>query len=528
MRRPGKPWFALTLAVAGSLVMAGPAHASTAALQGDAIVVAAAPGETNTVTIGIQAAGIYVRDSGGVLTAGPGCTIDSSGEAACPRTGVARITVALGDGNDGESASASTGLDIPIDVDGGPGADQMKAMNAGATLNGGPGADVLVGGAGADHLIGGSGPDTLTGGDGADTIDAADAGYGDIVDCGPGNDSAGADPAIGAIPAEEALACETVTRPSLSVGGVFSGSDFTALPGVANDMTETMRPATLNTLVSDERGLVAASGCDYTVDGDLRTMLCDIRGGLDIDLGDGDDRFRGGLAAVTGGTGNDTVSLVASGSSVTGGPGNDTLAGDEGDDQTLDGGAGDDTISDRGGTGVLWGRAGRDVFRTRNGSRQDALCGPGRDRATVDWLDVVAACERYTRGDTTPRARAAATTRVSRLTTYLFQAPNGLFPKILVPVSCPRAAAAAGCRVSLAVYFNPERRADVPFRAEPLLIPAGTTRTVTLKGESFGLAGALTPRARVHTLIAIVTTDAALHTRTSLRQVTIIGSERRG
>ncbi len=524
MARARKPWFAATLAVAGLLAVAAPASASTAGLQGDTIVFTAAAGERNTVSVAIQAAGIYLRDSGNALSAGPGCALDSSNEVACPRIGVARISVTLGDGDDAQSASASTGLDLPIAVDGGPGADQLKAMNAGSTLTGGPGADVLQGANGPDALDGGSGDDTINGAAGDDTINAADGGFGDLVDCGAGNDSASVDPAIGKIAAEAATGCENVTRPALSVGGFLEGINFTALPGVANDLTVTSRPATMDTLVRDERGLVASTGCDHTTDGDLREMVCSGDAGGDFDLGDGNDRFRGGPAHVVAGAGSDSVTLIGE-SDVTGGAGNDTLTGGDGD-QKLDGGAGNDRLSDRGGFDQLIGGLGDDTFSSRDGSRDDLNCGPGRDRATVDWLDYVFACERYTRGDTSPRAAVAATTKAKTLTTFLTTVREGRFPLLKVPVSCPRAAGAAGCTVTLAVYLRTERRSDVPFHADPVVVAAGTTRTIKLPGLSFGLAGEFLPKARVPSLIAIVTTDAALHTRTSLRSVTLIGGRR--
>ena len=90
------------------------------------------------------------------------------------------------------------------------------------------------------------------------------------------------------------------------------------------------------------------------------------------------------------------------------------------------------------------------------------------------------------------------------------------------------AAASAGCAVTLSVYFRAERRGDVPFRHDPIVIPGGATRTVNLLGESFGLEKAFAGGARIPTLIAIVTTDDRLHTKTTLHPVVIKGTSKRG
>ncbi|MEA2424529.1 MAG: hypothetical protein QOH13_939, partial [Thermoleophilaceae bacterium] len=201
---------AAALALALSLAVASPAAASTASVQGDTVVFAADPGETNAVNVGVDSAGIYIRDTGAVLAAGAGCTIDSHREVTCARGGVARLNVTLGDGDDRLLGSAASGQDLFVTADGGAGGDQLKAENAGSTLDGGAGADTLTGGNGADHLIGGAGQDTLQGGDGADVLDAADADLSDLVDCGAGDDSARVDPAPSGVQAEDATACETV------------------------------------------------------------------------------------------------------------------------------------------------------------------------------------------------------------------------------------------------------------------------------------------------------------------------------
>jgi len=88
-------WLAAALAVAVSLALASPAAAVTAAVQGDAVVVTADTGETNVLSVSVDSAGIYVRDSGAVLAAGAGCTIDSHREVTCARGGITRLSLSL-------------------------------------------------------------------------------------------------------------------------------------------------------------------------------------------------------------------------------------------------------------------------------------------------------------------------------------------------------------------------------------------------------------------------------------------------
>ena len=49
------------------------------------------------------------------------------------------------------------------------------------------------------------------------------------------------------------------------------------------------------------------------------------------------------------------------------------------------------------GSDRIFGLAGNDVIRARNGFRDVVDCGPGRDIAIVDRVDVVRRCERVLR-----------------------------------------------------------------------------------------------------------------------------------
>lgn len=97
------------------------------------------------------------------------------------------------------------------------------------------------------------------------------------------------------------------------------------------------------------------------------------------------DLFRGTKAGddLRGGAGADRLSGGPGADCLTGGPGRDLLRGGPGAD-VLIGGAGRD---------VLAGGTGSDRILARDGRRDTVVCGPGRDRATVDALDRTTGCE---------------------------------------------------------------------------------------------------------------------------------------
>lgn len=103
----------------------------------------------------------------------------------------------------------------------------------------------------------------------------------------------------------------------------------------------------------------------------------------------GDDRIlaRGGRNRIEGNGGNDSIASGAGADAIFGGPGDDRIAAGPGNDLIV-GGPGRDTIAA--------GR-GNDTVEARDGFRDVVDCGPGRDRAEVDRLDVVRGCERVLR-----------------------------------------------------------------------------------------------------------------------------------
>lgn len=117
----------------------------------------------------------------------------------------------------------------------------------------------------------------------------------------------------------------------------------------------------------------------------LLTFSCSIRGS---NAGDA-IRALPEAQTVSAGYGDDVVH---------GGPGRDLLDGGPQDDRVF-GDEGDDRVTGGAGVDILDGGAGNDLVLARDTIRDGVRCGPGRDRAVVDAIDLVAAdCERVDRG----------------------------------------------------------------------------------------------------------------------------------
>lgn len=174
------------------------AAASTVSIEGDVLLVVAAPGETNVVSVsqidppGSEPPSEYtvVDESAGAM-AGAGCgrAAGYSTSVSCPGAAVKSITIRLGDGDD----RAFLDVFFPTAVYGEEGNDDISLSNAPGTLaDGGEGNDNLQGG---DDLRGGPGDDQLTGsrlvdgGDGNDVVRKTDGRAGGLLVGGPGDDS---------------------------------------------------------------------------------------------------------------------------------------------------------------------------------------------------------------------------------------------------------------------------------------------------------------------------------------------------
>src|SRR3954452_5309372 len=161
-------WRAALLAVSALALQAPAAFAGTASVEGGTLSFRAAPGEVNDFALGFfdDDQAYRLSDRTGPVTAGPGCTQESSG-ALCPGAGVTAVAIDLGDGDDMGSAA---GGPPPITMHGGPGNDVLSGLG---TLAGDEGDDYLVAGAGHHE-------DVFIGGPGHDQIEAYNS---DTIDC---------------------------------------------------------------------------------------------------------------------------------------------------------------------------------------------------------------------------------------------------------------------------------------------------------------------------------------------------------
>jgi hypothetical protein len=162
------------------------------------------------------------------------------------------VIVTLDDvANDGRRATAShiaDDNDIRSDVEsvvGGNGDDELEG-NAGAnTLHGGDGGDVLTGNGGTD---------TLKGDAGADTLHARD-GEADVLDCGPGQDTAIADAV------DTTTSCEAVELPPADPAQ--PGTPHPAAPAVVPQPPPPAGPAKLDATVVNRWGLTRRATTVY-------------------------------------------------------------------------------------------------------------------------------------------------------------------------------------------------------------------------------------------------------------------------
>jgi hypothetical protein len=307
-----------------------------------AIVVRAAPGETNLMTVRLAPGGIVIEDTGAPLTGE--CEPSGSGRF-CPGNNFGVVDVFLGDGDDqlahdgyGAVAAGEGDDDIRVtngifDLIGGPGADRLDATGAteayvsyfghtadvSVRVNGLPddgapgegdnvmGAIISIGGGGGnDHLEAGPVTRSLFGGDGDDVlVGNAERNY---LDGGAG--------------ADQLLAGD-------GTDSLWGGAGADVLSG--------------------------GGGLDEVTYGGVEPLRLSIGDGPgDGVAGEGDD-IRDDVEGLTGGLGDDVLIGDAHGNRLIGLAGRDVLRGGDGADQLigwgdgdeLDGGAGPDEVSTR-------------------------------------------------------------------------------------------------------------------------------------------------------------------------------------
>jgi len=210
--------------------VAGLPQPGFASLTAGVLKVTGRGAEKNNIDITQTATTITITDKRPIAP-GTGCTRVSGRSVSCPRSGVTRIDVFAGDGNDVVAPSVS----VPVDIYGGDGDDRLQAgttadgptrfrggagidhIDYGARTNAvtvkvdaraadgeagerdrvdpdvenittGSGDDFVKAGNGANTISAGTGIDTIKAGGGNDIVNAADATRDERVDCGPGVD----------------------------------------------------------------------------------------------------------------------------------------------------------------------------------------------------------------------------------------------------------------------------------------------------------------------------------------------------
>jgi hypothetical protein len=311
------------------------------------LVVRAAPGEANRLSISAGPSGVLVEDAGPELT-GECRPVGSRGRFCQP---VDETLVELGDGDDTVQVDGLGGL-----VRGGPGTDSIRVTSGGFTLDGGPGPDLFDAGTGAGASV--------TYRDRTEPINASVDGTADDGAAGEGDDLRGS---------------------------------ITAIEGGAgNDVLEG-GPETAS--------LAGWEGDDVLRGGSHDEFLTGGAGDDEIAGGGGDDSLTGetGADILSGGEGDDEVSYAYSAApvrlSIGGGP-DDGAAGERDeirdDMEALVGGRGADVLigDDRanalkglGGRDVVIGRGGPDVLYGMGGDQLNA--GGGEDRVLAGSLDTV-------------------------------------------------------------------------------------------------------------------------------------------
>jgi hypothetical protein len=156
------PLYALLTLALLLLAPATPALAGAfVSLDGDALVYdgTVAQGEADNVTISQDGDAIVLEERASRMSAVPACDVTETGyRVVCPALGVARLLARTSDlGSDVRILA-----DLPAEIHGGAGDDNLYGGPADDTIDGGAGQDVIGGGLGADQLSGGSGKDLVT------------------------------------------------------------------------------------------------------------------------------------------------------------------------------------------------------------------------------------------------------------------------------------------------------------------------------------------------------------------------------
>jgi Ca2+-binding RTX toxin-like protein len=289
--------------------------------------------------------------------------------------------------------------------------DYIFDSNAGNTLNGTAGQDIIFGNGGNDTINGGDENDLLDGGEGNDTVNGG-AGD-DTIDFRMGDES---DTINGGADFDTVRLRGTNNNDTLNVR--FSGGVLNSIPGLtvaAIEAFEAHLEDGEDTLSYDPPGaLITTTGVSVDLAAGTATGFAAISGIEHVTGGSGSDTFAGDEHnnTFTGGNGNDTYTLagtlegaiITTGSATSAAAGTDTLnsienyVGSQGDDtivvnggsNLIDGQGGNDTLDAGGGSDTVLGGAGDDHILYAIGNGTDTMDG-GDDEDTLTITGTAAA-----------------------------------------------------------------------------------------------------------------------------------------
>jgi Ca2+-binding RTX toxin-like protein len=354
---------------------AGRAQAVSVSLDG--VANDGAPGENANVMAGFDH--VTLTDFGDAFTASTANAHRGTSLTVVGRGGADTITTRDGDdtvtttGAQGDRVDTGEGHDT---VTTGDGSDQITTAGGNDTVSAGAGGDTIDLGAGNDTATTtGGGGDVVHGGDGDDAITTADGA--DAITGGWGHDAIASGGAADVVDAGED---DDVVDGGSGADAIDGGRGDDALSG--GDGADVLRAG------PGDDSLVGGPGADL-LDGGEGTA----------DVASYADKAQG-VSVTLDGIDNDGVpgenDQVVGVEDLVGSPHGDVLVGDD-ERNVIHGGWGDDHVDGRGGIDRLRGGRGDDHVIARDGDAiaDDVGCNDGdADRATVDWVDRVAAdCE---------------------------------------------------------------------------------------------------------------------------------------
>ncbi|MBK8294539.1 MAG: hypothetical protein IPK93_07100 [Solirubrobacterales bacterium] len=363
------------LAATAMMLVPAVAGAGSASISFEDLRFAAAPGETNNLTVSLDGANFVLDDTGAPITPMFGCVAVNANRASCPAAAVVgRLDISLNDLNDVVLIEASV-PELPSTalIQGGDGNDSITSLSTyGLRAFGGSGNDSLVGGPNRDDLDGNDGNDVMVGNGGNDNLTPGPGT--DVANGGPGFDqldegstSNGADTFLGGPDSDEVNYRGRVNSVRVTLDGVADDGELAEGDNIGSDVEDVHGGKGGDTL--------AGNGSDNEIDGN--------GGGDTIAGGGGADDLNGGDRAdtITGGAGDDQIQGNDGADSLSGEGGSDSFRFEfrDGDPDQISGGDGLDSYRDGSALGMQI-----DLDGNADDGYRDPLEGPANDNVGAD------------------------------------------------------------------------------------------------------------------------------------------------